>query len=555
MRSFRVAELIGIIYIALFSIAQADNAVLPPPQPDPLTQSAILLNNTTLHDDNNLWQIIREGATLDEVNAELVRLHETQYAAQKAYLLRVFDRSRPFLFFITKELKARKMPMEIALLPIVESAYRAQATSPKGAAGLWQFMPATGQDYQLNQTWDFDGRRDILQSTQAALDLLQNLYRQFKNWPLALAAYNWGSGNVSRAINKAQRSGKQPIYENLSMPNETRHYVPRLLAIRNILLASPKYGLKLEKLPNQPQLAVLPLDKDMDVTVAAQLTDMPLSEFQALNASYRLPVLVADKNRTIVVSADRLNAFRDNLNHWGNKPLTNWKVYVPEKTVDVATLAKSFDMPPSELTKINHLKDATVTVGKPLLVANVPQKSIAPEAPITTVAQQPYQEPVLVEVANTMTQQDAAVTSLDSNVMPVVNTVYQQTTPATTQSTPAPLQSPTFQTKKHIVIKGDTLSGIARQYHLSVEHIKAINQLVSNTIRFGQILHIFPITSENINDTKQSLPETPHYTIYTVKKGDTLYSIARLFGVAIKNIKTPRNTEKLMPGQKLQIMR
>lgn len=139
MRSFQIAQFIGIIYIVLFSTVQADNTdntVSSPIQSDPLTQSAILLNNTTLHDDSNLWQTIREGATLDEVNAELVRLHETQYTAQKAYLLRVFDRSRPFLFFITKELKARKMPMEIALLPIVESAYRAQATSPKGAAGL-----------------------------------------------------------------------------------------------------------------------------------------------------------------------------------------------------------------------------------------------------------------------------------------------------------------------------------------------------------------------------------------------------------------------------------
>ncbi|QQS16310.1 MAG: LysM peptidoglycan-binding domain-containing protein [Neisseriales bacterium] len=555
MRSFQVAQFISIAYIALFSIAQADDTVLLPTQSDPLTQSAIQLNHTTLHDDNNLWQIIREGATLDEVNTELVRLHETEYAAQKAYLLRVFDRSRPFLFFITKELKERKMPMDIALLPIVESAYRAQATSSKGAAGLWQFMPATGQDYQLNQTWAFDARRDILQSTRAALDLLQNLYRQFKNWPLALAAYNWGPGNVSRAINKARRHGKQPTYENLSMPNETRHYVPRLLAIRNILLTSPKYGLKLEKLPAQPQLAILPLDQDIDVTVAAQLTDMPLSEFQALNASYRLPVLVADKNRTIVVLADRLNTFCNNLNHWGNKPLTSWKVYVPEKTVDVATLAKSFDMQPSELTKMNHLKDATVMAGKPLLVANVQQKSIAPEVPVTITAEQRSQAPVLVEVANTVSQEEVAVSSLDSHVMPAVNTVYQQTGSAPKQSMSSVPVTPALQTKEHVVVKGDTLSSIARHYRLSINHIKAINQLVTNTIKAGQILRIFPITSNLVSDVKQSFSKTSHYTTYTVKKGDTLYGIAHLFGVEMKDIKTPRNTEKLMPGQKLQIMR
>jgi len=448
------------VLIALSTAAKANDQVLPQ---DALIQSIIQLNTESLHDQDNLWQIIREGTQLKEVNPELVRLHEKQFAEQQAYLLRVFDRSRPFLFLITQALKKRDMPMEIALLPIVESAYLAQATSSKGAAGLWQFMPTTGQDYQLTQTWDYDARRDITQSTEAALRLLQNLHEKFKDWPLALAAYNWGAGNVSRAMLKASQAGKKPTYENLHMPQETRHYVPKLLAIRNILLAAPKYGLKLDKLTNQPLLVSLPLDKEMDLEIAAKLAEMPLQDFKALNASYRLPIFLPNKNRQITLNVDRLAIFNNNLKNWGNQLLAKWKTYTPNSDMSAEILAKSFGMDKDELLRLNHLENSTIIAGKPILVANVEQNI----TPIITVSNR---------------------------------NSYKETTPIV-EAVDHPKKSVQLQAAKmqvHLVKQGDTLTYIAKTYCVSVEHLKAINQLLSNHIKIGQILKIDPVTFDAV---------------------------------------------------------
>lgn len=503
------------VLVVLSTAAKANDEAVPQ---DALMQSIIRLNTESLHDQDNLWQIIREGAQLKEVNSELIRLHEKHFADQQAYLLRVFDRSRPFLFLITKALKKRDMPMEIALLPIVESAYLAQATSPKGAAGLWQFMPTTGQDYQLAQTWDYDARRDIIQSTEAALRLLQNLYGKFKDWPLALAAYNWGAGNVSRAMLKALRAGKKPTYENLHMPQETRHYVPKLLAIRNILLAAPKYGLRLDKLPNQPLLASLPLEKGIDLEVAAKLAEMPLQDFKALNASYRLPIFLPNKDRQITFNIDRLAIFNNNLKKLGNQSLTKWKTYTPNGDINAEILAKSFGMDKDELLRLNHLENPTIVAGKTILVANVEQNI----TPIITVSNR---------------------------------NSYEETTNIV-EAFDHPKKSVQFQAAKmqvHHVKQGDTLTYIAKIYRVSVEHLKAINQLLSNNIKIGQILKIDPMILEGIESTNGTVLKQKDIH-YVIKKGDTLYGIARLFGVHQNNITIiGNNSNQLIPGQKLII--
>jgi membrane-bound lytic murein transglycosylase D len=195
----------------------------------------MLLNSSLLRNGDNVWERAREGFQLPEVNADIVRKQERLYSSKPEYFKRILDRSHKYLFHIMNEVERRGMPTEIAFLPVVESAFVPTANSPVGAAGLWQFMPATGRHYGLEQTWWYDGRRDIMEATRAALDYLQNLYAQFGDWNLALAAYNWGEGNLARAIARAQAAGLEPTYENIKMPNETRNYAPKLIAVRNIL--------------------------------------------------------------------------------------------------------------------------------------------------------------------------------------------------------------------------------------------------------------------------------------------------------------------------------
>lgn len=187
----------------------------------------------------SLWGELRQGFQMGEVNPELVRRHESKFIASRSYFDRVVNRSRPYMYHIANEVKKRNMPAEAALLPFIESAFVTKAKSHVGASGLWQFMPATGRHYGLEKTPVYDGRHDVYAATDAALNYLQYLYGLFGDWPLAFVAYNWGEGNVGRAINRARAQGLEPTYENLRMPNETRNYVPKLLAVRNIIAAPP----------------------------------------------------------------------------------------------------------------------------------------------------------------------------------------------------------------------------------------------------------------------------------------------------------------------------
>jgi len=207
------------------------------------------------------------------------------------------ERSQRYLYFIVGELEKRNMPSEIALLPMIESAYNPHAYSRMQAAGIWQFIPATGRKYGLEQTFWYDGRRDVLAATRAALDYLQFLHDMFGDWQLALAAYNWGEGSVQRAIAHNRAQNKVTNYASLKMPNETRNYLPKLQAVKNILSSRKLLGLEPEAIPNEPYFAVVNTPGHMDVVKAAQLADMPVEEFRFLNPAYNRPVMLQSAAR------------------------------------------------------------------------------------------------------------------------------------------------------------------------------------------------------------------------------------------------------------------
>jgi membrane-bound lytic murein transglycosylase D len=438
------------------------------------------------HDD--VWQRIRNGFMIDD-NASpnpLVSVHESWFAARPENVLRLAERSRPYLFHIVEELDRRDMPMEIALLPMIESAFIPTALSPAAASGIWQFIPSTGRLYGLKQDTWYDGRRDFTASTQAALDYLGKLYLDFGDWQLALAAYNCGEGCVARAIRKNIQEGLPTNYASLSLPHETRQYVPKLLAIRNLIRDPEQYGIAINALPNQPYFDQVELHTSMDVLSAARLADMSSDEFMALNAAFQRKVIRSDTPVRLLLPVDKTDAFQRNLEtgEWDT-----WKPYRARKGENAANIAKRFGISLARLQEHNSLQ--------------LKRGKLARE------------QTILVPVKGRGTRAADEQASLAN--------------PGAT---------------RHVVRRGDTLSGIAELYGLSLAAVKAANPRIGNQIKVGQILHL-PLDASVAGEAgtiqpanfKAGTQKTARQLKYTVKRGDTLHAIARRFDISLADIK------------------
>jgi membrane-bound lytic murein transglycosylase D len=307
----------------------------------------------------DLWQRIRQGFAIPDIEGPLVREKMAYYAARPDYLQRVFDRSRLYLYHIVEELEKRGMPTELALLPMVESAFNPMAYSRAHASGLWQFIPGTGKRFELQQNWWYDGRRDIVDSTNAALDYLAYLYELHGDWQLALASYNWGENGVARAIARNRAAGKPTDYAHLSMPLETRHYLPKLQALKNIILNPQPLGIALEPIPNQPYFATYTKLRDIDVQLAAQLAEMPVDEFIALNPGFSRPLIRASVTPRIVLPADKIDVFHENLEKLDEQSLVSWKSYTPRRGESFESIAKKYGMTVGQLKEVNGIAPRT----------------------------------------------------------------------------------------------------------------------------------------------------------------------------------------------------
>ena len=318
--------------------------------------------------NNDLWQRIRNGFNLPELDNDLVAKHEQWYANRPDYVARMTERASRYLFFITEEVEKRGMPTEIALLPMIESAFNPGAYSISHASGIWQFIPSTGKNYGMEQNWWYDGRRDIISATRGALDYLQKLHDNFGDWQLALAAYNWGEGAVARAQAKNASKGLPTDYASLNMPDETRNYVPKLLAIKHIIANPMGYGLMVQDIPNQPYFAAVETTEHIDIKVAARLADMPLDEFMALNPAHNRPVILQDVASTILLPVNKVDVFMSNLEHH-DEPLVSWQAYQSKKGERLDKLAPRFGLTVEKLRMVNGLSSRTkVSSGQKLLV-------------------------------------------------------------------------------------------------------------------------------------------------------------------------------------------
>jgi membrane-bound lytic murein transglycosylase D len=379
---------------------------------------------------DDVWERIRLGFAIQDLDSPLVREKVRYYAARPEYMQRIFNRSRPYLYHIVEEIEKRGMPMELALLPMVESAFNPMAYSRAHASGIWQFIPGTGRRFELEQNWWYDGRRDIVESTNAALDYLTKLYEMHGDWQLALASYNWGEGAVARAIGKNRAAGKPTDYASLTMPEETRHYIPKLQALKNIIIDPEPFGITLGPIPNQPYFATITKVRDIDVRLAARLAEMPVEEFIALNPGFSRPVIRAAVTPRIVLPADKVDVFHDNLTALGEKSLVSWKSYHPAGGETFESIARKHRMTVTQLKEVNGIAARAKAVPRLLVV------------------------PISASAASGQTR------------LPIM------------YAPPIPVS-----TKKifHTVKPGETLTSIANQYRVSVEDLKRWNGITKAT--------------------------------------------------------------------------
>jgi membrane-bound lytic murein transglycosylase D len=305
--------------------------------------------------DPDLWARIRSGYAIPDVDNALVAKHVQWYASRPDYLTRTSGRASLYLYHVVQELEKRGMPTELALLPVIESAFNPQALSTADAAGIWQFVPGTGRDFNLKQNMFKDERRGVLASTDAALTYLQRLYTMFGDWQLALAAYNWGEGNVQKAIQKNRAAGKPTDFESLAelMPAETRNYVPKLQAVKNIVANPGQYGVNLPLIDNQPYFTTIDKTSDIDLAVAAQLAEMSVDEFKALNPQFKKPVIAGDSK--ILLPKENAEKFHLNLSQWGHA-LSSWTTHkITSAKESIASLASKFDTTPEVIRQANNI--------------------------------------------------------------------------------------------------------------------------------------------------------------------------------------------------------
>ncbi|MBS4098258.1 MAG: LysM peptidoglycan-binding domain-containing protein [Sulfuricella sp.] len=493
------------------------------------TEAPVVLQNS-----GDLWERIRNGFVLAEMDTPLIQDHESWYANRPDYVERMVERSQRYLYHIVEEVEKRGMPTEVALLPMIESAFNPKAYSRAHASGIWQFIPSTGKNFGLQQNWWYDGRRDIMAATNAALDYLQKLYGMFGSWELALAAYNWGEGNVMRAIARNEAKGLPTDFLSLRMPPETRNYLPKLLAVKHIVANPQAYGLSLASIPNQPYFIKVSTGKHIDMALAARLAEIPAAEFASLNPAHNRPVINNKDSSYLLLPADKADTFMSNLESY-DKPLVSWQSYKLSRGERLDAVARKFSINVARLKEINGISTQRKLAGGTLLV---PKGSSA------------------------VSDQGSLTADYSVEVEPEA--------PASTTRRTA-----------HVVKKGDTLLSVARRYGVTPAQLKVQNHLKANQLALGQKLTIVkevpnrkmlatkevparksqvaakqaakPLKSKQVSAAKQR----PAQTHYTVRHGDTLSSIARRFNVAANDIQRWNNISAkrpLNPGLKVTLL-
>lgn len=443
----------------------------------------------------DVWERIRLGFQLQDQIGSNPRIehHRLGFGSRPQFLEVVGARSTPYLHYVVERLEERNMPMELALLPAIESSYNPFAYSRSHAVGLWQFIPSTGRYFNLRQTSWYDGRRDILASTTAAMDYLQKLHQMFDgDWLLALAAYNAGEGTVGRAIERNRRLNLPTDYWNLQLPKETQDYVPKLLALSQLVLAPEAYGVNLSPIANEPYFRRVALDRRMNLTRVAELAELDADELYQLNPAFMRRVTM-DGPKHLLVPIGKAELLTANLSLLGDEQQSSWSEYRVRSGDSLHAIAHRHQLTVKTLMEINNLSDNRLRVGQ---VLSIPADTGDSQTGLATLAG---------------------------------------------QSTPA-------NATQYRVRSGDTLWGIARRHAVRVDDIKRWNRLPGGALRVGQTLSLNPATPAATPAARETA------TYYKVRKGDSLYGIAKRFKIDLGHLQrwNPRSSA-LKPGQTLTL--
>jgi membrane-bound lytic murein transglycosylase D len=462
-------------------------------------------------DHDNLWLLIKDELQFNRnINQSSVQDKVAWFARNQDYLDRVSDRADPYLFHIISKLKERNMPLDLALLPIVESAYHPFAYSPSRASGIWQFIPATGKRFGMKQNWWYDGRRDIIAATDGALDYLQNLHKRFHgNWFHALAAYNAGEGNVEKAIRRNQKAGKKTDFWSLQLPRETRSYVPSLLAIAEVLKNNAQYNISFKTIPNTPHFEAIDIGSQIDLATVASLSGLSIDEVYTLNPGFSRWATDPRGPHRILIPVEKAGEFKQNLMALPAADRIAWQQHKIRDGESLSQIATRYQTSVSALKEINRLKDSRIRAGRSLLI------------PTAKEASKYYSLSADARKFNGLKK--------------------------------------TGDGKRYIyaVKRGDNLWDIGRQYGISVTQLTQWNGISSKSLlRPGQKLTVW-VKQDNTGKQGsliKTVAKKDADNAYTVKQGDSLWLIAKKFDIRVKDLLKWNNLKKgkhLQPGQSL----
>ncbi|MDH5388026.1 MAG: LysM peptidoglycan-binding domain-containing protein [Gammaproteobacteria bacterium] len=458
-----------------------------------------------------VWQHLRAGFKLEShIDQKLLQSELAWYAKHKDYIQRVMKRSDPFLHYILSEAEKYDMPTELVLLPIVESAFKPFAYSHGRASGLWQFIPATGRLYGLKQNWWYDGRRDIYASTQAAFKFLNNLNKIFKgDWLLALAAYNSGPGTVLKAIRKNKKRNKPTDFWSLDLPKETRSYVPKLLALKELINNPEKYEITLRCIAHVPGFKRVDVGSQIDLALAAELAEIELDTLYNYNPAYNRWATPPEGPHQLLLPADAADTLMLNLENLDDKDRIRWQRHRIKSGETLSQIAVKYDTTVKHLRKVNRIRGNNIRAGKHLLIPVASRK-----------------------------RTDYAL-SAGQRLSGIKNTSKGKTR------------------INHIVQKGESFWEISRKYNVDMHKLAKWNGMaIRDPLRQGQTIVVWktnPTTQGALSQRKPS--DTIKSISYTVRNGDSLSQIANRYSVSVNDLHRWNKIEKkyLQPGQRIKV--
>jgi len=476
-------------------------------------EAELALNKEIVEQENNAWQRLQLGMQMESVLNKRVQAQMDWYLSHKGYLNRVMTRAKPVLPFILDELKKKNMPSELALLPIVESAYQTFAYSHGRASGMWQIIPSTGKHLGLKQNWWYDGRRDIIESTRAAITYLETLSKQFnQDWELALASYNAGPGKVRSAIRYNKKKGRKTDFWHLTkLRRETKDYVPKLLALKEIFSSPEKYQLDLLHIEDEYSYEIVEIDSQLDLALAAELAGITTEELYQLNPAFNRWATAPKGPHRLLLPKDKVEQFNTELAQLPRSKRINWVRYKIKSGDSLSQIAEKYKTSTTLIKEVNSIRGTNIRAGKYLLI------------PTATKSLKQYS------------------LSKGSRVSKIKNTSRKGTK------------------LTHTVKSGDSFWSISRKYGVNTRSLAKWNGMAPiDTLRIGQKLVVWTkkgkASAQRVSLTDTSPQQKMHALRYTVRKGDSLSRIADKFNIRVADIKRWNKVGKyLQPGQKLKL--